>query len=120
MIIQQLRLHPFAGISEHEVSLRPGLNVLVGRKRGWQDDPRQLALKSVLFTPTKLGKLRIESDINPYLPLQGGDTIRITLKFSCGDGDYELSKSWGKQLQAELRFPGGQNSLRTRPPCRTN
>ena len=107
MIIQQLRLHPFAGIPEREVLLQPGLNVLVGPNEAGKTTLVN-ALKSVLFTSTKLGKRQFESEINPYLPLQGGDTIRITLKFSCGDGDYELSKSWGKQPQVELRFPGGQ------------
>ncbi len=107
MIIQHLRLHPFAGITERAVPLQPGLNVIVGPNEAGKTTFVK-ALKSVLFIPTKLGKRQFDSDINPYLPLQGGDTIRVTLKFNCGDCDYELSKSWGKQPQAELRFPGGK------------
>ncbi len=107
MIIQQLILQPFAGISNRTVSFKAGLNVVVGPNEAGKTTLVN-SLKSVLFTPTKLTKRQTETKITPYLPLHGGDTIRITLQFGVKGHDYVLAKSWGKQASTELKLPGGQ------------
>ena len=51
MIINTIKLNPFAGITEREASFEPGLNVILGPNEAGKSTLLN-ALRMVLFTPT--------------------------------------------------------------------
>lgn len=106
MRIRSIRLHPFAGQTDVAVEFQPGLNVLSGPNEAGKSTLLN-ALRVALLTPTKLGKRDWEREMERFMPLGGGDTIRLSLEFSEG-GDFELVKSWGGNSSACLKMPGGE------------
>ena len=107
MIISRLKLDPFAGISGKQIDLEKGLNVIVGPNEAGKSTLLN-ALRLVLFLPTDCGKRIFKEEIAGFMPLAGGDTIRVGLDFRIGKHDYSVTKSWGYSRQdSELRLPGG-------------
>ena len=107
MIIRRLQLHPFAGSADREVTFAPGLNVVLGPNEAGKTTLRK-ALRQVLFVPTKLTKRQGEEEVLPYLPLSGGDTIRVSVELEAEGRVWKLSKRWASgNSTSELKLPDG-------------
>lgn len=108
MILQELKLCPFAGLACQELTFVPGLNVILGPNEAGKSTIVN-ALKLVLFMPTRYTKTTFDKEIRRYLPLSGGDTIQVELGF-LGEADnrpYRLSKSWGARAESRLILADG-------------
>ncbi|MFZ0391332.1 MAG: AAA family ATPase [Calditrichia bacterium] len=106
MIIRKLHLHPFAAASDLEIELDKNLNVLLGPNEAGKSTLVN-ALKLVLFAPVHPGKRQFEKEFQRFIPLGGGDTIRVSLGFSVKGKEFLLQKSWGGEKQSRLQLPGG-------------
>lgn len=107
MIINSLQLDPFAGVSEKKINFKKGLNVVLGPNEAGKSTLLN-ALRLVLFVPTDCGKRVFTQEIADFMPLSGGDTIRVGLGFKIGKKNYSVTKSWGYSRQdCELKLPGG-------------
>ncbi|MBP6783944.1 MAG: AAA family ATPase [Verrucomicrobiales bacterium] len=107
MIIRRLHLHPFAGTADREVIFAPGLNVVLGPNEAGKSTLRK-ALRQVLFVPTKLTKRQADEEVLPYLPLSGGDTVRVSVDLVSGGRTWKLTKRWASgQSSSELHLPDG-------------
>jgi len=107
MIINSLQLYPFAGVSEKKINFKKGLNVVLGPNEIGKSTLLN-ALRLVLFVPTDCGKRIFKQEIADFMPLSGGDTIRVGLGFKIGKKNYSVTKSWGYSKQdSELKLPGG-------------
>jgi exonuclease SbcC len=107
MILRQLVLNPFGGVAHQEVEFEDGLNVVLGPNEAGKSTLVN-ALKMTLFFPPQSGK-RFDQQISRFLPLAGGDTIRVKLIFAIEPDlkTYNLSKSWGGRREAQLILPTG-------------
>lgn len=94
MIIQELRLEPFAGIPNLRVEFQRELNVVLGPNEAGKSTLVN-ALKMVLFMPSQYDKRTLDRDISKFMPLTGGggDTIRVELTFALNGDTYRVSKS---------------------------
>lgn len=106
MIINTIKLNPFAGITEREITFEPGLNVILGPNEAGKSTLLN-ALRMALFMPTNYGKRVFDRQIIPFMPLSGGDTVTVNLGFQVGKDIYNLTKSWGNLKESKLRLPGG-------------
>ena len=106
MILRQVRLHPFGGATDRPVAFAPGLNVVLGPNEAGKSTLVN-ALRSVLFRSTQLTATRFRSEMQAYVPVTGGDTVRVTLLFAVDGQEYSLEKCWGASGSSRLRLPGG-------------
>jgi len=107
MIIRRLHLHPFAGAADREVAFAPGLNVVLGPNEAGKTTLRR-ALRQVLFVPTKLTKRQADEEVFPFLPLSGGDTVRVSVDLETEGRLWKLTKRWASgNSSAELHLPDG-------------
>jgi DNA repair protein SbcC/Rad50 len=106
MIIQELLLNPFAGISDLKITLDQGLNVVLGPNEAGKSTIVN-ALNRVLFVQTHLTRREIDRDIAQFLPLGGGDYVKVSLSFLINGDSYQLIKSWGNKAEALLSLPRG-------------
>ena len=106
MIVRTLKLHPFGGLVDTEVSFEDGLNVVLGPNEAGKSTLVR-ALSSALFTPSKLGKRMFKERVARFLPISGGDTVNVSLAFEANGGAYHLDKSWGKSPASRLTLPDG-------------
>lgn len=106
MIITRVKLNPFGGMMGRELRFRSGLNVIVGPNEAGKSTVFQ-AIFAALFVRSKLGKRDLENKIQRFLPLGGGDTIRVELDFAREGDIYKLKKTWGGTVAAELVLPDG-------------
>jgi len=93
MKLKSIQLKPFAGISDKKVDFSPGLTVILGPNEAGKSTLLN-ALKSVLFTEVELTKVRFDKLMKEYIPVKGGDTIRVSLEFQAEGKDYFLKKTW--------------------------
>src|SRR5665648_987544 len=93
MKLKSIQLKPFAGISDKKVEFCPGLTVILGPNEAGKSTLLN-ALKSVLFTEVELTKTRFDKLMKEYMPVKGGDTIRVSLEFQAEGKDYFLEKIW--------------------------
>ena len=107
MIIKELILNPFAGISDLIIDFKEGLNVVVGPNEAGKSTLVN-ALKMALFVATKYDKRTFDKEISNFIPLSGGDTIQVKLAFSFNEDVYRLSKSWGGTKESVLTLPDGK------------
>ena len=114
MIIQELKLNPFAGLAKQDLQFTQGLNVVVGPNEAGKSTTVN-ALKMVLFVPTQYTKTQYNKEISRYMPLAGGDTIQAELAFIVEPKkeSYHLFKSWGAKTESRLVMPAG--GLLTQP-----
>ena len=93
MKLKSIQLKPFAGILDKKVDFYPGLTVILGPNEVGKSTLLN-ALKSVLFTEVELTKVRFDKLMKEYMPVKGGDTIRVSLEFQAEGKDYFLEKIW--------------------------
>ena len=108
MILDEIRLHPFGGIADRSISFSSGLNVLLGPNEAGKST-LVTALRKGLFLSTKLTPVRFRNELQAHLPIAGGDTLRVSLKFRVGNEAYVLDKCWtdGKGSSSRLSLVGG-------------
>lgn len=106
MILQKLRLHPFAGISDLTVDFREGLNIILGPNEAGKSTLVN-GLRMLLFMPVKYSKPRFNNEISRFMPVSGGDTIRGEISFLHNASQYHLKKSWGATDSNVLKLPDG-------------
>jgi len=93
MKLKSIQLKPFAGILDKKVNFYPELTVILGPNESGKSTLLN-ALKSVLFTEVELTKVRFDNLMKEYMPVKGGDTIRVSLEFQAEGKDYFLEKTW--------------------------
>ena len=108
MIVDRLRLHPFAGAANMAVEFVPGLNVLLGPNEAGKTTLSN-ALRRVLFAHAPMTQPRFRTEILPFLPTSGGDTIKVTLDFRSAEKRFQLAREWTapKSLNSRLQLPDG-------------
>ncbi len=106
MILRQIRLHPFGGAADRPVAFAAGLNVVLGPNEAGKSTLVN-ALRSVLFRTTQLSATKFRNEMQAYVPVTGGDTVRVTLLFAVDGQDYILEKCWGASRSSRLCLPGG-------------
>ncbi len=106
MILEQLHIDSFAGLSDGRVDFKPGLNIMLGPNEAGKSTLFHV-ITHILFTPARLTKRRFEMELGPFLPLGGGDSIGGRLAFAHLGGRFELFKRWGQQQESELLLPDG-------------
>jgi exonuclease SbcC len=93
MIVEQLRLHPFAGTTDGTVRFGPGLNVVLGPNEAGKTTLAH-ALRRVLFSSGPITVQRFRAELEGFLPVSGGDTLRVSLDFRSGTRPYHLTREW--------------------------
>ena len=106
MIISKIKLNPFAGLSNSTIKLEKGLNVILGVNETGKSTIAN-ALQNVLFTTVDLSTYQFNKQVRVFLPVNGGDTIKVELQFLHDRKKYVLKKSWGATKSVELVLPGG-------------
>ena len=94
MILKEIELKPLAGIPDHLFRFEKKLSVILVRN-DTGESPLYNALKLAMFVPSEPNKRVFEKEVRPFLPINGGNSIRVTLQFSIGGSCYRLLKSWG-------------------------
>ena len=89
MTILSLKLHPFAGSVDRDLTFRSGLNVVLGPNEAGKSTVFQ-ALRHVVQTPARLTPRRFTDVLGPFMPASGGDVIRVSLEHTDGS----LTKAW--------------------------
>ncbi|NQV16467.1 AAA family ATPase, partial [bacterium] len=106
MIISKIELAPFAGVSNMALNFSEGLNVILGPNEVGKSTIFH-ALCNVLFTKASLTPVQFQDSIGRFLPIGGGDTIKVALHFKNGSEMYNLHRKWGPAPEAELKLPDG-------------
>ena len=109
MIVNELELGPFAGISEKmKIKFDSGLNIILGPNEAGKSTLVE-ALLSALFLQTNPGKNTREykEQLKPLFPHPDGDTINVRVCIDCNGEGYQLKKTWGENPSVELSLPNG-------------
>jgi DNA repair protein SbcC/Rad50 len=105
MIIKRIKTNPFGGLSETEIFLKNGLNVIFGPNEAGKSTLFR-AIQKGLFTIVHLTKPEFNKQILPFIPV-GGDTASIEIEFSVKESNYLLQKSWGSTKTCKLTQSDG-------------
>ncbi|TVQ27792.1 MAG: hypothetical protein EA383_01820 [Spirochaetaceae bacterium] len=89
MTIRALKLHPFAGSVDRDLTFQPGLNVVLGPNEAGKSTVFE-ALRHVIQTPARLTPKRFTDALGSFMPASGGDVIRVSLVHADGS----LCKTW--------------------------
>ncbi len=105
MIIEEVKLFPFAGLNmDSPLCYDRGLNVIYGPNEAGKSTVINAILSS-FFLPSKpkvnLPQFKV---LDNYFPLPSGDTIRVMIKFSANGKTYKLDRTWGNDPKTELNF----------------
>lgn len=104
MIVSKIKLNPFAGLTETDLSFVKGINVVLGANEAGKSTVFN-ALDKVFFTSSKLTSSKLEKELSRFFPVGGGDTIHVDLHFIHNDENYLLSRQWGASHAAKLILP---------------
>ena len=105
MILNKIRLYPFAGIADSEINFKNGLNVILGPNETGKSTIFH-AIQNVLFTKSNLKKKEFEKVMQKFIPILG-DTAQVELYFNNSTSNFILYKRWGGTSSAKLSFPDG-------------
>ena len=114
MILERVEVESFAALADRVVELEEGLNVLLGPNEAGKSTLFQ-AIRHTLLTPAALNRRQFKAELEPFLPLGGGDSIACTLHFRHQGRAYRLAKRWGAKPSAELVLPDGSRLLGEEP-----
>ena len=106
MILKNIALTPFGGLTNAQLDFKPGLNVIHGPNEAGKSTIFN-ALQRVLFTSAHLTPSAFRREMESFLPLEGGDTIVVSLCLDMNGDTYALKRTWGATKSAELTLPGG-------------
>ena len=106
MILKSIALKPFGGLTDVQLDFNSGLNVIHGPNEAGKSTIFN-ALQRVLFTPAHLTPSVFRREMESFLPLEGGDTIVVSLCLGLNGDTYALKRTWGATKSAELTLPGG-------------
>ena len=106
MILKGIALKPFGGLTDVQLDFNPGLNVIHGPNEAGKSTIFN-ALQRVLFTPAHLTPSVFRREMESFLPLEGGDTIVVSLCLGLNGDTYALKRTWGATKSAEFTLPGG-------------
>jgi len=106
MIIKSVRLHPFGGIMDRTLAFTEGLNIILGPNEAGKTTVFN-SVQQALFTPAGLTPSQFKSQMKRFLPVGGGDTIRIEIEIIDRNNRYTLRKIWGTKGGTELILPDG-------------
>ncbi len=108
MILRRLTLNPFAAGRDRSIEFAPGLTVILGPNEAGKSTISS-ALKTVLFARGPMTLTRFRSEIQPYLPVGLGDTVRVALEFSVSEKMYRLERTWvaPKNVSSRMKLEGG-------------
>ena len=114
MILERVEVESFAALADRVVELGEGLNVLLGPNEAGKSTLFQ-AIRHTLLTPAALNRRQFKAELEPFLPLGGGDSIGCAVRFRHGGRAYRLAKRWGAKPSAELVLPDGSRLLGEEP-----
>ena len=106
MILKSIALKPFGGLTDAQLAFKPGLNVIQGPNEAGKSTIFN-ALQRVLFTPAHLTPSVFRREMESFLPLEGGDTIVVSLCLDLNGNTYALKRTWGATKSVELTLPRG-------------
>jgi DNA repair protein SbcC/Rad50 len=106
MILRSIHLRPFAGLSDRRVDFQDGLNVVVGANEVGKSTILR-AVKSALFTSVLLSPARFKKEMSLFLPVTGGDTIRVSLSIDAAGERCLIEKTWGGTQHCRLKLSTG-------------
>ncbi len=108
MIVRRLTLMPFAAGIDRRIDLAPGLNVILGPNEAGKSTIAS-ALRSVLFVHGPMNLNRFKNEVQPFLPIGLGDTVRVALEFTAGGKSCRLERTWAapKSVTSRLKLDGG-------------
>jgi len=114
VILERVEVESFAALADRVVELGEGLNVLLGPNEAGKSTLFQ-AIRHTLLTPAALNRRQFKAELEPFLPLGGGDSIGCAVRFRHGGRAYRLAKRWGAKPSAELVLPDGSRLLGEEP-----
>lgn len=106
MIIERVIITTFGGLSKKEIVLREGMNVIVGPNESGKSTIYN-AIENTLFTPSNLTPAKLKKQMGRFIPVEGGDTIEVTICFKSQGNEYVLQRRWGASLSSSLTLPDG-------------
>ncbi|OHD74256.1 MAG: hypothetical protein A2177_15045 [Spirochaetes bacterium RBG_13_68_11] len=106
MILRRLRVHPFGRFADREVTFGPSLTVVLGPNEAGKSTLLS-AVKTALFVPAKLSRPKFQEYLGRFLPVDGGDVVRVEIAFAADGGEYTLVRRWGSDPVSELQQPRG-------------
>jgi len=106
MIIKKVSIKTFGGLSDREIEFQNGLNVILGPNESGKSTIFH-AIDRTLFTPTRLTPSKFKKQMGRFLPIEGGDTIEVSIHFEDKGGEYVLRRKWGASTLSELKLPDG-------------
>lgn len=112
MIIRKVYAEQFAGISDKEIELSTGLNVVIGKNESGKSTLTSL-VSELLFRSAKLDGRSAKEFVSSFFPAKNvdgketGDFIGGSISFECNGESYTLSRQWGTQPNTVLKTPEG-------------
>ena len=106
MRVSKLYLRPFGFFAGQLVEFSPGLNVVLGPNEAGKSTLFR-AIQQALLVSTALTKRERALHVEPFLPVSGGDTIRVDLEFYRNGERWVLRRTWGATASSRLEMPGG-------------
>jgi DNA repair protein SbcC/Rad50 len=106
VILAKLYLSPLGAFSKKLLEFAPGMNVVLGPNEAGKSTLFNAA-RLVLLVSTDLGKRDRERLIGPYLPVTGGDFVRVAVELHKGGEVFKLTRRWGNDPSSKLDLPGG-------------
>lgn len=106
MILKNVAIESFGGLTGKNLNLDDGLNVILGPNESGKSTIFN-ALCHCLFTSSKQTATQFKKQMQRFVPITGGDTIAVSLDFECEDRPYTLSRSWGATKSSTLTLPQG-------------
>lgn len=105
MKIKRIQSQSFAGLSNLDIKLQPGLNILLGANEAGKSTVVDAIMHGLLTSPHLKSRDR-EAFAYRFMPRAGGDTVDIKLEFDQGKRSYVLEKYYGSQAAIKLSADG--------------